>query len=551
MIVRYLPYTLLLHAPAVLTSLGGTPNSSRSLPFIPGSALRGAAARALGAPAGDADRLRRFRTLILDGAVRYLNAYPRAAGRRTVPTPVSFRVDKRGAVGPSSEITAWDLAAFDGQGDTDDEDWPDASLSGLPEPFVSIGAVQPLRITPAMGSCIHQQRDRARGRAWKEERDGLEDAHGAIFAFEFLEVGQEFAGLVQVRGEDSAACDELAENIQNALRGRILLGRSRRGGYGGDGTISWEDPHDRELTGQGVVNADLPAGRCFRALLTAPYVGRDHDTGQLDPSRIATEIVEAFAGRVEVIRRRWSFERVGGFNRKWRLELPQALACAAGSVLVLRAREPIPLGDLLAVEHRGLGERRVEGFGRLVFLQAPSRQVVLRAPPAPPRTLPTGEPPDLVRFIEARILDSAIERTIKEEAARLARSAKALPSSSLLGRLRTAMRGDPQNALRTLQTWLEQEGEHRLKRPAMDQIERCRLENGARLSAWLREMAGGQDDKQLGTLLRLDALAQRFHVVSEATAREHWVSRSSWIRAGLIDSTLAALARRQRDRRLP
>src|SRR5690606_18507107 len=158
------------------------------------------------------------------------------------------------------------------------------------------GAAQPLRVTPAMGSRIHQQRDRARGRAWKEERDGLEEAHGAIFAFEFLEADQEFAGLVQIRGEDSAACDELAEIVRNVLRGRILLGRSRRGGYGGDGTISWEDPRDRELYGQGVVNADLPAGTCFRALLTAPYVGRDPDTGQVDPSRVASDIVEAFKG---------------------------------------------------------------------------------------------------------------------------------------------------------------------------------------------------------------------------------------------------------------
>src|SRR5690606_25716743 len=145
MIVRYLPYTLSLHAPAVLTSLGGDPNSSRSLPFIPGSALRGAAARALGDPAGDADRLRRFRTLILDGTVRYLNAYPRAAGRRTVPTPVSFRVDKTAAVGWAGEITTWDLAAFDGEAGTDEAVWPDASLSALPAPFVSIGAAQPLR----------------------------------------------------------------------------------------------------------------------------------------------------------------------------------------------------------------------------------------------------------------------------------------------------------------------------------------------------------------------------------------------------------------------
>ncbi|MCZ7664449.1 MAG: hypothetical protein M5U22_16645 [Thermoleophilia bacterium] len=39
MITRYLPCTLSLQSPAVLTSLGGDPNTSRTLPFIPGSAL--------------------------------------------------------------------------------------------------------------------------------------------------------------------------------------------------------------------------------------------------------------------------------------------------------------------------------------------------------------------------------------------------------------------------------------------------------------------------------------------------------------------------------
>jgi hypothetical protein len=44
----YLPFTLTLRSPAALTALGGDPNS-RTLPYIPGSALRGALARTLGA----------------------------------------------------------------------------------------------------------------------------------------------------------------------------------------------------------------------------------------------------------------------------------------------------------------------------------------------------------------------------------------------------------------------------------------------------------------------------------------------------------------------
>ena len=549
MIFRYAPYTLSLRSPAVLTSLGGDPNSSRTLSFIPGSAIRGAAARGLGDPQGDAEGVRTFRALILDGSVRFLNAYPRAGGRRTLPAPASLQVDRNGAIGSSGEMSVWDLAAFTGDPDADEATWPEVAMSSVAEPFISLGAGQPLRVQPVRGSRIHQQRDRSRGRAWKEERDGREEAHGGIFAFEFLDAGQEFDGFVQVRGDDAAICDSLISAVRNALAERILLGRSRRAGYGGDATITWSTSRDREVDGQGLVGGDLPADAVFRALLTSPYVGRDPETGQMDPSQIEREIAATLADRVSILRRRWRFDLAGGFNRKWRLELPQALACAAGSVLVLKAIAPIPFADLLAVEHSGLGERRAEGFGRLVFLRAPFQRLALRTPSAVARPAPTGQPPALVRFVEARILDSAIDRAIKEEAARLARSAKASPSPSLLGRLRTAMRGEPESALGTLRTWLAQEGPHRLKRPAMDQLERCRIGSGERLSGWLREMAGGQNDQPLETLLRLDALVQRSHVGSEATARAHRVSRTLGIRARLVDSTLAALARKQRERR--
>lgn len=551
MIVRYVPYTLSLRSPAVLTSLCGDPNSSRTLPFIPGSTLRGATARGLGDPERDAGRMQTFRAVILDRRVRFLNAYPRAGERRALPAPVSLRLDKAGAAGPAGDVSAWDLAAFTGAPDTDETPWPEAALSPLSEPFVSLGAAQPCRVQPACGSRVHQQRDRSRGRAWKEERDGREEAHGAIFAFEFLEADQDFDGLVQVCGDNGSECDALIDTVKNALTEPVLLGRSRRGGYGGDAKLTWRATRDREVEGQGLVGGDLPVGATFRVLLTSPYVGRDPDSGQLDPAQLEAEVVRAFAGGVSSLRRRWRFELVGGFNRKWRLELPQALACAAGSVVVLKAEAPLSFAELLAVEHAGLGERRVEGFGRVLLLQAPVPRLTLRVPSPAARAAPTGEPPELVRFVEGRLLDATLERAIEQEVARLARTAKSSPSTSLLGRLRTAMRAEPRVALATLQTWMAQDGPHCLKRPAREQLERCRIGSGERLSVWLHKLADGQTDQPLVALLRLDALALRSHIVSEATAREHWTSRAPWIRARLIDGALAALARNERIRRAP
>jgi CRISPR-associated protein Csx10 len=444
----YLPFTLILHSPAVLTALGSDPNSARTLPYIPGSALRGVLARTLGDPSGDPERESEFRTLVLDGTVRFLNAYPRAAGRRALPAAGSWRMDKSVPPDRTRELTVVDLAAFTGDPTDEGFDWPTEQLVEVSDPFVTLGAAQPLRVSPTLGSRVHHQRDRSRGRAWKDEQDGREVPHGALFTFEFIEPGQEFEGLIQLRGTDEGNCKGLAEKVMAAFGNEILLGRSRRGGYGGHATIQWGELRDREVTGQGVLDRDLDRGAEFSALLASPYVGRDPVTGQLDPSRLVSELEEALGGRAEVLVRRWAFEYVGGFNRKWRLETPQALACAAGSVLVLRARDRIPVVDLRAVEDAGLGERRVEGFGRVVFFDRPRKQRLLRPAPRTETRSPTGEAPKLVHFAEERILDAAVARAIEEEATRLARDAKSPPTPALLGRLRNALRASPEPSRR-------------------------------------------------------------------------------------------------------
>jgi len=547
MIYRYLPYTLTLRAPVVMTSLGGDPNGSRTLAHIPGSALRGAAAAILGDPDAEPERYGLFRKLILDGTVRFFNAYPRMQGHRTLPMPVSLRLEKHAPPASADAVKAWDLAAFYGSADREGLGWPNTLLADVPEPFITLVAAQPTRVQPDRGTRVHQQRDRTKGRAWKDAE--MQQPHGTIFAFEFLEADQEFDGFLQIVAESEAMYDALAERIRQVLQGPLLLGRSRRGGYGGDATIEWRDPQQREVLGQGVVNAEIPQGSEFRAVLTSAYIGRHPATGQLDPFCLHTELADRLGGRVETVRRRWTFELVGGFNRKWRLEIPQAAACAGGSVLVLLAKERVPLDALLAVEHDGLGERRVEGFGRLVFLGAAEPTIVLRRPTRQRSSRQAGAPPEVVRWAEHRVIDAAVSRVIHEEAARLARDAKGPPSRSLLGRLRNAMRAEPAVALQTVCAWMDERAgsgqagsAHHLRRPAMDQLDRCQLAGRQQLSAWLRDMASRR--ARLGKALNLDALAQRLHIVSEATAQDHLSAQDAWLRVRLIDATLAALLRR-------
>jgi CRISPR-associated protein Csx10 len=524
MITLYYPFTLELEAPLVLAGLDGDPNSVRSLDFVPGSALRGATARALCAQQLDRTNPELFRLLILSGAIRYLNAYVTVGGRRSFPTPVSLRRDKHGA-------EVYDLAGW--------EHDPEKQLVRLSAGHVSPAGNELATAEVAGSGRLHQQRHRATGRPTLDV--------GAIFRYESLDAGQRLAGMLAITAVDAGVAGSHAATLRQSLGESILLGKSRRAGYGGAARLTWGESQPREWSGVGAVLDYQPEGTILRLLLTSDYLGRHPETGQLDPSALAGEVRSRLGDRVEVLRCFQQFRAVGGYNRKWGLELPQGLALAAGSVLLLRTRQMLPLADLLAVEHSGLGERRAEGFGRVVFLTAPEKSLQVRQPGSVPAERPPVAEPALVGAMQHRLLDVAVRQQIVATAGALARNARDLPSRSLLGRLRLPFRRPPRPALAELTAWLG-DGPEALRDRARRQLERCRLAGEPperqSLYGWLRAVAEGRDD--LAGRLGYEELARRHHLVSAEIARRIVEGRewSTRIRAWLIDALLSALARR-------
>ncbi|MGH8899549.1 MAG: type III-B CRISPR module-associated Cmr3 family protein [Egibacteraceae bacterium] len=547
MTTGYLPYTLELRAPLLVTAPTGDPNSARTLPYVPGSAIRGAVARAIGATKRGDPGWADLDELVLSGAVRYLNAYPLLGGRRCLPAPVSLRAEKRAS--EHGAVDAYDLLYYDGTPTDDhvvDGHWPAAQLGSSVRDAVTVGAADLIRAQVRISGRMHQQRDqrdRARGRAWTDRATG--QAHGTVYGYESLDAGQRLGGVLAIDGDEA---ERLAERLKKLLDGTVLLGRSRRAGYGGDPVIDWDALRDREVEGPQVVplDRDLQAGGTVRLLLTSPYLGRHADTGQPDPTSLTTEI-ERRLGAVTVVRRRWAFTEAGGYNRTWGLPLPQRAALAAGSVLLLRADDTVPAEQLQDVEHSGLGDRRVDGFGRCVFLGAPTRTVTLHATPkAPPAPPPNGQsPPTLVRTIERRIAEARVRDRIEDVAAAIARSATGIPTSSLIGRLRVPLRRDPAAGLAELAAWVgSNDTPARLRRPALDQLDRCRLkepdEGPTTLLTWLRDLS--HDGKErLNRLLKLDVVAHNAAIGAEATLRADVGKSATAHRALLVDAVLAAL----------
>lgn len=523
----YLPYTISLNSPAIVTTQGGDPNSSSTLSYISGAVMRGAVAKVLGDPAGNSVRQREFHDLILGGSVHYLNAYPIVDNMRTLPTPVSLRLRKDE---PENTRKIIDLSACDS------DRWPMDDLISISEEFLSLGAAQPKLFNPKISARIHHQRDRAKGHAGKDR--------GAIFTFESLDAGQLFAGLILLRCKQKAELDHIESRIKELLGSPILLGRSRRAGYGGMAVISWgkSQNHETEAGGRDglrPLNRDIEQGEQFRFLLTSQCIVRNPVTGQIDPAALEKMIVDRISNRVETIRKIWTFAAVSGFNRKWRLELPQTLAVSAGSIFVLKANQAISQSELHMIEHEALGERKEEGYGRFLFLDAPSLKISLEKYSELPSEVTKANPPMLITDIEKRIVRNQITRKIEETAACFAQSAKNLPTNSLIGRLRTPLRGAAHKAITTLRQWLTGEETDRLKRPALEQLERCQIDNGRTLHSWILE---AMDKDTVLNWLKVGILAQRFCLVSKESAMIGVENNSEELSIRLIDAVLADLA---------
>lgn len=552
MSVRYFPYALTLQSPALVTDLAGDPNSAVTLPYIPGAAIRGAVARALGDPGHGALRAAEFHELVLSGAVRYLNAYPEIDGLRSLPAPVSLRSEKNVSGNDSDASDLFDLAAFHGYPDLVGERhglWPEVALGGSGPRFVVRSGSATLRADVKQDSRIHQQRDRVRGRAWTEKHGGSEQAHGTIYTYDYLAADQTLRGVVLIEGSDEEI-EHRFRRLRDLLGPALLLGRSRRSGYGGDARLRWDEQAQAQEVGRELrpVRVDLQSGQRFRALLLSPYLGRDQETGQHDPAWLERDVVAALDGRATVLARRLLITVAGGYNRKWGLELPQAAVVQAGSILLLEATAPIPRNDLETVEHRGLGERLVEGFGRLAFVEdAPTQQITVRSFESRWQPPELGSEPLLVQEMQRRILDERLARQLTAVATAAASAAEHLPTASLLNRLRQPLRLPAQQALRELRTWLTDD-DLGLPAPARRQTERCRLVVGdtsrpVTLRHWLLEAVG---DAPLDQSLPGSAFVLEPLLGTADTARAHLQSREPELRRQLIEATLTTLSRRKR-----
>lgn len=368
--MKVITFILETQQPVLATSFQGDPNSDVSFPYIPGSMIRGALiGRYLkrhpelpGDILSDAKINQEVKRLFFDGNTRYLNAYLfcEQQKRRTLPVPLSWYRNKDEDLPQNQEpaLDVYDLSQYEPE---------QVSLKGLSEKFCTVNEKQVVLYREKRRINIHTARDRSKGRSSPTKRDPathqvIEDGEGAIFRYEALDAKQTFQGVILCEDDD-------AQTIKDLLKpAYIWLGGSRSAGYGHTKIISEVKLEDIEIwTEIGIECKKRVDRNHLKITLLSDTIIRDRN-GQVSSDYLLVK--QAIEEKLQLksplpnpINVFINSTIVGGFNQKWGLPLPQVPALSAGSVFVFDAQ--LTPEQIKTLEREGIGERCIDGFGRI------------------------------------------------------------------------------------------------------------------------------------------------------------------------------------------
>jgi CRISPR-associated protein Csx10 len=420
--------TFLLHTqqPLLATSLQGDPNSDVSFSYIPGSMIRGMLIGRYFQRHGlrstddilDDSKFPQVRGLFFDGSTRYLNAYlySKVEEKRTLPIPRSWLKRKGDDISNSGEMVLYDFSY--------EPPRQDISYKSLEAEFCTVDDEDVVFYREQRRINIHNQRDRKRGR-------GIEGS-GAVFRYETLDVGQTFQAVILFDETDDV------EKIKPLLEpNELWLGGSQSAGYGYIKVEQVvEEPEIWHELGTELADSEERCDReILRITLLSDLILQDEwgqyvpipptDSGLNEISQAINPLTELLEKLLEVkLEPQSSYTSsliVGGFNRKWGLPLPQVPALAAGSVFVFNHNGQLNPDRILHLENQGIGERRVDGFGRVAvnWLEDYPRFTASLSDSetdwTTPQLEPNSEDSQIAKQMAKRLLEQKLERLLLEK----------------------------------------------------------------------------------------------------------------------------------------
>ena len=349
--------------PLLIAERAAAGNQFRSQPAILGKTLRGALAARVAErfDLDDPTTYDAFIALFLRGAVRFPTLYPLFRSKTNgffpaAPMPLDGFTCKvcsqRSVQWGTQEIGPIKQCAACGN-----------EVKGVREKFFSLRKLKPEHFVPEQQSEMHIRVDPASGRV--EE--------GQLFEYEALKAGQFFTGEMICTDEDAWELLQALTDLEEEMPVSLRLGKATRRGYGK--VTLWlerRDDNEPQVWIQQSIGERVDANmdELTLTLLTDAIIT---DTW----GRFATGFEDGWLSRelgfkVKVVEGRdfAAAHLVDGFNAHLRLPRWRDVALVAGSTVRLQIEKPSEAGLLTVlarIEHKGIGQRRNEGYGQVAF----------------------------------------------------------------------------------------------------------------------------------------------------------------------------------------
>ena len=327
-------YRLRLETPMIITNnrdnagLDVINNFVETYRFIPGSAVRGMVMSYLARE--NVSWFEAHKSDLLREGVRFSPAFPVVDGGVTIPTPSGFYEDKRktrfySVLTAENGVEPGDKRAGTGAFCTVENHATLVTMS--PE------TVSALRIS----------------RANRE-----------VFTCRAMASGIELEGYVCV--DDPTMAPEIAR----AFTEYVWLGADRYAGNGLCRVTALEPAEAPAWRRFSYSDADKPENTLYMMLLSPSAMLQNSECVGLNESTLG-EILGV--EKVEITACASSVAGIQGFNRRWGSHIPSTLMYSAGSVFALRCTPAPQLERVRKLEETGIGMRRSEGFGQVLFLK--------------------------------------------------------------------------------------------------------------------------------------------------------------------------------------
>lgn len=430
-----------------------------TLRYIPGSALRGVVVNAL---VGE-DDFESIRKELFSTNVRYLNAYLTDGNTELLPSPKGFYEDKTEAKGKK----AIDNVVIDGEFE---EGKKRAGLG-------SFGRIED-------GCIYYSSVDTS-----SDLKIKINDEEKNIFRNEYICSGYTFTAYIAVPDRI------LGDRIKKAIENGFTIGNGRSAGYGKCRVTACE--YAGELPYASYLPKEDQSEECYMFLLS-DTVMRD-ENGELCGLDMAKLAEKMGVAKLETAFCATSTVEVKGYNSKWRTKIPSAVMYEKGSVFHLRYNGVLSQEKMRELCDSGIGIRRNEGFGRILFMNDYEAVHYKQAAPVgktlPERGRQAAGDEEALKIAAACYYRNLLERGMKAYIVDnpLHRGKLADSQLGIVNALATAYQYKPREAKQSIEKYFE----HALEKEENNSVQKAKNSFGE-LKRFVRRVFDTELDELLG-----------------------------------------------------